>query len=212
VLVVARHNCPRTHHTRHAVTQGWLVCAHDSTAPADCTHPLSSTSSRSPRRCSGPLAVLPPGAGGGEHSGEAAAGGSGGRRQRQRTAGIRAGGGDAHPVLRRLHASTNTDYGAHTRRTGVPAFARMATQDAVVVPVQLDVVLVQVGVQVVGTCPHSTHTAHAIQATCVKQFQMQATDASLNLTYPSHAVARGSSGGFACGGAILEKCCPKRGT
>ena len=134
------------------------------------------------------------------------------RRQRRRTAGIRAGGGGAHPILRRLHASTHKDDGAHTRRTGVPAFARMAAEDAVVVPVQLDVVLVQVGVQVVGTCPHSTHTAHAIQATCVKQFQMQATDASLNLTSPSHAVARGSSGGFACGGAILEKCCPKRGT
>jgi hypothetical protein len=114
---------------------------------------------------------------------------------------------------RSVCTQTRTQLTARTqRRTGVPAFARMATEDAVIVPVQLDVVLVQVGVQVVGTCPHSTHTAHAIQATCVKQFQMQATDASLNLTYPSHAVARGSSGGFACGGAILEKCCPKRGT
>jgi hypothetical protein len=63
---------------------------------------------------------------------------------------------------RSVCTQTRTQLTARTqRRTGVPAFARMATEDAVIVPVQLDVVLVQVGVQVVRTCPHSTHaTAH----------------------------------------------------
>ena len=141
-----------------------FVCAHDSTAPADCTFSLSSTSSCSPRR---------------------------------------------RPVLSlRLHANTHTADGAHTKTYRCASFCAHGDRGC----------RHSAGPAGCRTCPsrrtsrpylppqHTRHSTHAIQATCFSESQLQATPASLNLTYPSHAVARGSSGSSACGGAVLDKC------